>query len=98
MMKMERLAFARGNAVNVHTGEPDGAIALDTCRRLFDSFATRSVAQGYAGLLDVSAGKDPAPMPVMVDQKKLLAVRMQYNSRAGDVAGMKLIARERRSR
>ena len=44
----------------------------------------------------MAARQQPALMPMVVHQQNFLAVGMEHHGCAGDVAGMKLIAPERR--
>ena len=72
VMEMERLAFARGNAVNVHPGQAGWSLPAWIRTAVSSMASRRAVSPSVTSdLFHVPAGKQPAAMPMMMHQQEL---------------------------
>ena len=96
VVQMERLASFRRDAVDVDAGKLRIETRIDSHRGFFMSLPSGRVSRTGIGLLDVSTRQQPAVEAVMMHEKHPRLPGMKNQSRAGDVAGLELMARERR--
>jgi hypothetical protein len=94
VVQVKRLAFVRRDSMDVHPDQARRASVRDPYGCFFHCFASRCIRQCVVTRFDVPARQEPAAQAMMMDQQNALAIRMDHQCGACDVAGMELVARE----